>query len=75
MNGLLLKSKITSEGMSIKDVIYKLKMQRIHISRTAFYRKMYGDSEFDRKEIMAIVNVLDLQDSDIMNIFFAEKVS
>ena len=73
MNGLLLKSKITSEGMSIKDVIYKLKMQGIHISRTAFYRKMYGDSEFDRKEIMAIV--LDLQDSDIMNIFFAEKVS
>ena len=75
MNGLLLKSKITSEGMSIKDVIYKLKMQGTDISRAAFYRKMYGDSEFDRKEIMAIVNVLDLQDSDIMNIFFAEKVS
>ena len=61
MNGLLLKSKITSKG--------------VHISRTAFYRKMYGDSEFDRREIMAIVKVLELQDSEVMSIFFTEKVS
>ena len=75
MNGLLLKSKITSKGMSIKNVILKMRMQGVHISRTAFYRKMYGDSEFDRREIMAIAKVLELQDSEVMSIFFTEKVS
>lgn len=75
MNGLFLKSKITSRGMSIKDVILKMETQGVHISRTAFYRKMYGGSEFDRKEIAVIVKILELQDSDVINIFFTEKVS
>lgn len=76
MNGLLLKSKITSKGRSIKTMILELSQKHdVHISRTAFYRKMYGSSEFDRREIMAIAKVLELPDTELVEIFFDNKVS
>lgn len=76
MNGLLLKSKITSKGKSIKVVIFEMDQKAgVHISRTAFYRKMYGSGEFDRREIMAIVQVLELTDKEVIEIFFGKKVS
>lgn len=76
MNGLYLKSKITAKGKSIKEVLNELKEEHgLHISRTAFYRKMYGTSEFDRREISAISKVLGLMDSEVMEIFFKQEVS
>lgn len=43
------------------------------ISRSAFYRKCNGISEFTQGEIQKIVDVLGLESP--MGIFFAEKVS
>lgn len=43
------------------------------ISRSAFYRKCNGESEFTQSEIQKIVDVLNLDSP--MGIFFTEKVS
>jgi len=45
----------------------------INISRSAFYRKCNGISEFTQSEIQAIVDYLELDSP--MGIFFKEKVS
>lgn len=41
------------------------------ISRSAFYRKCNGESEFTQSEIQKIVDILDLKSP--MGIFFTEK--
>lgn len=46
---------------------------RLNISRSAFYRKVNGISEFTQSEIQSIVDILDLKSP--MGIFFEEKVS
>jgi ACT domain-containing protein len=43
------------------------------ISRSAFYRKCVGKSEFTQSEIQTIVDTLNLESP--MGIFFREKVS
>lgn len=45
--------------------------KKIHISRSAFYRKCNGLSEFTQSEIQAIIDFLGLESP--MGIFFAEK--
>lgn len=45
----------------------------VGISRSTFYRKMNGDSEFTQGEIQRIVDALDLESP--MGIFFTPKVS
>lgn len=45
----------------------------INMSRSAFYRKCNGASEFTQSEIQAIVDYLNLDSP--MGIFFKEKVS
>lgn len=47
--------------------------KKIHISRSAFYRKCNGLSEFTQSEIQAIIDYLGLESP--MGIFFTEKVS
>lgn len=59
-----MKSKGVTVGKMCKD---------LNISRSAFYRKCRGLSEFTREEIQQIVDYLDLDTP--MGIFFAEKVS
>lgn len=56
------------QGVSIQDMCAKLNM-----SRSAFYRKSNGISEFTQSEIQKIVDILKLESP--MGIFFAEKVS
>lgn len=46
---------------------------RLDMSRSAFYRKCNGISEFTQGEIQKIVDILELDSP--MGIFFAEKVS
>lgn len=43
------------------------------ISRSAFYRKCKGESEFTQSEIKKIIDILSLENP--MEIFFDEKVS
>lgn len=43
------------------------------VSRSTFYRKCNGESEFTQSEIQRIVDILNLKSP--MGIFFTEKVS
>lgn len=47
--------------------------KEINMSRSAFYRKCNGLSEFTQSEIQAIIDFLGLKSP--MGIFFAEEVS
>lgn len=60
--------EMQKKGISIQGMCGKLSM-----SRSAFYRKCNGLSEFTQGEIQKIVDILDLESP--MGIFFAEKVS
>lgn len=64
MNKALLEYKMKESGKNISDMCSELK-----ISRSAYYRKCNGISEFTLGEIQKIINFLDLDDP--MEIFFA----
>ena len=68
MDKELLEYKMKKRGVSIADMCAKL-----GCSRSAFYRKCNGISEFTQSEIQAIVDYLEL-DSPV-GIFFTGKVS
>lgn len=65
MNKALLEYKMKSNGKSIMDMC-----KMLGISRSAFYRKCNGKSEFTQGEIQKIVVYLNL-DSPV-EIFFAQ---
>lgn len=64
MNKALLEYKMKENGKSISDMC-----EMLEISRSAFYRKCNGKSEFTHSEIQKIVDYLKL-DSPV-DIFFA----
>ncbi len=64
MNKALLEYKMKEAGKSISDMC-----EMLGISRSAFYRKCNGKSEFTQSEIQKIVDFLNL-DSPV-GIFFA----
>lgn len=68
MDKVRLEYEMKKRGISIADMCAK-----IGCSRSAFYRKCNGISEFTQSEIQTIVDYLDL-DSPV-GIFFTEKVS
>lgn len=68
MDKARLMYEMSKRGVSIQDMCSKLAM-----SRSAFYRKCNGISEFTQGEIQSIVDILSLDSP--MGIFFAEKVS
>ncbi len=65
MNKVLLEYKMKANGKNIADMCSMLS-----ISRSAFYRKCNGISEFTLSEIQKIVDFLEL-DSPV-EIFFAK---
>ena len=68
IDAMLDEYEMKKKGISIQEMIENLSM-----SRSAFYRKCNGISEFTQGEIQKIVDILDLDSP--MGIFFAEKVS
>ena len=68
MNKALLEYKMKERGKSISDMCLML-----GISRSAFYRKCNGKSEFTQSEIQKIVDYLNLESP--VGIFFAHRVS
>jgi len=58
--------------MKKRNVSQEKLCKAIHMSRSAFYRKCNGISEFTQSEMQAIIDYLGL--SSPMGIFFAEKV-
>lgn len=63
MNKALLEYEMKKRDVSIGEMC-----KIVGISRSAFYRKCNGISEFTQKEIQAIVNYLNLETP--MGIFF-----
>ena len=68
MDKALLEYEMKKNGMNVPQLCEILK-----ISRTAFYRKCNGKSEFTLAEIKMIVSALHLESP--MAIFFADEVS
>jgi len=68
MNKALLEYEMKKRGVSNGDMCAML-----GISRSAFYRKCNGQSEFTQGEIQKIVDYLNLETP--VGIFFTEKVS
>ena len=64
MNKALLEYEMKKKGKSISDMCIML-----GISRSAFYRKCTGKSEFTQSEIQKMVDFLNLDSP--MGIFFA----
>ena len=65
MNKALLEYKMGEKGKSISDMC-----KMLDISRSAFYRKCNGKSEFTMSEIKKIVDFLNLESP--VDIFFAK---
>ena len=68
MNKALLEYEMLKHNIKKSDMCALL-----GISRSAFYRKCNGESEFTQSEIQNIENILNLESP--MEIFFAGKVS
>lgn len=68
MNAALLEYEMKRKKVSKGDMCKEL-----GISRSAFYRKCNGISEFTQSEIQKIASVLELK--DVAPIFFSENVS
>lgn len=68
MDRFKLEYEMKSRGITVEKMCKELK-----ISRSAFYRKCRGKSEFTQSEIQAIVDYLGLESP--MGIFFADRVS
>lgn len=61
-----LKGKIIENGFNLKSFSEATK-----IKKTALYRKLNNQSEFDRKDINSIISVLHLTADQVIDIFFA----
>ena len=59
--------------MKRKGISVDILCSHLGISRSAYYRKLKGSSEFNRSEIQGITNILELESP--VDIFFAEEVS
>lgn len=68
MDRFKLEYEMKRRDVSIADLCHE-----IGISRSAFYRKTHGISEFTQKEIQGIIDILRLDSP--MGIFFTNAVS
>ncbi|EHK2334465.1 helix-turn-helix transcriptional regulator [Clostridium perfringens] len=66
----ILKSLIVLKGKSIPEVA-----KEMHIGKSTLYKKIYGKSEFTRKEISELMSILEIEPYKAMEIFFDTKVS
>ena len=69
LNDKLLRSYITLQGYYNKDCA-----KRLGISECSFYKKLTGKTEFKASEIQKLAQFLEIPDTHIMEIFFAEDV-
>lgn len=66
----LLRAKIVEKGFNIDSFC-----KEAGFVRSTFDRKLTGQTEFDRSEIQKIIDVLELTNDEIRNIFFARVVA
>lgn len=71
MNKLKLEYEMKMKGITASEMCNALQ-----ISRSAFYRKCNGKTEFTRREIEEIIEILEIDKVEALEgIFFDEKVS
>ena len=70
MDKNILLGEIKKHGLTVTEIC-----KLADISTSAFYKKLKGKSEFTRKEMLAIINILKLDDTQIPEIFFDKRVS
>ena len=75
MDRRLLKSKVVLNGFKVDELLGKINQEEYIMDRNRYYRCMRGDDEFDRKEIQAMSEALNLTDAEMLDIFFKEEVS
>ena len=68
MDRLKLEYEMKRKGITVDMVC-----RHLDISRSAYYRKMNGTSEFTQSEIQKIIDLVELESP--MGIFFSQKVS
>ena len=68
MDKYKLEYEMKSRGITIEKMC-----SDIHMSRSAFYRKCNGITQFTQREIQSIVDYIGIDSP--MGIFFTEKVS
>lgn len=56
--------------MVLQDINNEDLAQKIGVSKSAFYRKMNGTTEFTRDEIQKIIDILHINSTDAIRIFF-----
>lgn len=69
MNSEALKRAINRRGLKIRYIAEKL-----GISHEAMYNKVKGKTEFKASEIAMLIDLLDLSDAEVREIFFTRKV-
>lgn len=69
----LLRAKIVANKMTIEEFLVKLKSYGIDMSKSAFYNKKNGNSDFTRNEIQVISKALGLNNDEVLAIFFNWK--
>ena len=65
-----LKAALSLRGVSVDDLCFDIGM-----SRSAWYRKVSGDSEFTREEVARIARRLSLTREEFIAVFFDDIVS
>lgn len=70
MNSLKLKAEMMLNGKSVDDIC-----AAAGFSRSAWFRKISGETEFTQAEINAIAHLLKMDINKVGDIFFEEVVS
>lgn len=65
-----LKSKVVAKGYKVDEFIQAVKKTGVTFNESAYYDGLNGRREFDRGQIRAISEVLELTESEILDIFF-----
>ena len=64
------KAEVIRREMTLESVA-----RAINIDVASLHRKMNGTSDFYRKEIEGLIELLSLSSEDVMRIFFAREVA
>lgn len=64
-NRNLFKAAVVKNGLTLKQVA-----EKIGVAEPTLYRKMSGESDFSRQEIVELKKILNLTESEAYSIFF-----
>ena len=70
MNESLLRATMVLKNVKVSEIC-----EELGISRSAWFRKLNGSSDFTRDEISVISKVLYLDEAQLIQIFFASEVT